>query len=273
MLLWGAFVDEAQLPVLRALAEAGWEGVEVPVAGGDDDEHYARLGRHLRELGLEPVAVGFVTADEDPLSPDALTRDRAVARIRQLAERADRLGARRMVGPMQEAYAHFPGPPTDEERARSAEVLRRAADAVAPLDLELCIEPLNRFECRLANTLEQAAALVRAADRPNLGVLFDTHHAHIEADDPVASVRATADVLRHVQLSENHRGVPGTGQVDFASIAAALRAADYDDWLVVEAFSRIDPAWGDVVRIWDDRASDWQDVSQKGLALISSIWA
>ena len=39
----------------------------------------------------------------------------------------------------------------------------------------------------------------------------------------------------HVHISENHRGIPGTGHVPWAATFSALKHAGYDGWLTVEA--------------------------------------
>lgn len=271
LLLCTPHVEERHLPMLAAFAEMGYDGVEIPVTGGDA-AHYRWLGDEVRKLGLECTAVGFLTAEEDPASADPAVRARAVARVGELAERAAILGADILAGPIHEAYAHFPGPITPEELARAADSLAAGADRAAPHGVSLMIEPLNRFESRLANTIEQAAALVESATRSNLGVVFDTHHAHLEADDLCASVAAVGSHIGHVQLSENHRGVPGSGQINFQEVCASLKVENFDGWLVIEAFSRIDPELGDLLHVWRDLAADWQRVGKEGLRVIEEAW-
>jgi D-psicose/D-tagatose/L-ribulose 3-epimerase len=272
LLLWTPFVEARHLPILAELAAMGYDGVEVPVAAGEEDAHYTWLGAELSKLGLEATAVGFLQVDEDPASADAATRARAVQRLAHLARRAHALGAEILAGPVHEAYAHFPGPIQAEEVARAAESLSAGADLAADTGVSILIEPLNRFESRLANTIEQAAAIVRMADHPQLGVVLDTHHAHLEAHDLEDSIRTVGPLIQHVQLSENHRGVPGSGQVDFAKVAKTLQEIGYEGWLVIEAFSRIDPDLGDLLHVWRGLADDWQLVSRKGLEVIEASW-
>lgn len=271
LLLWTPFVEERHLPILAELKAMGYDGVEVPVAEGDD-AHYAWLGAELRKLGLEATAVGFLTAENDPASADAAVRARAVERLGQMAERAQMIGADILAGPVHEAYAHFPGGIQASEVARAAESLAGAADRAASAGVRIMIEPLNRFESRLANTIEQAAAIVRMAGHPGLGVVLDTHHAHLEAADLHHSIRTVGPLIQHVQLSENHRGVPGMGQVDFPRVAKTLQEIGYEGWLVIEAFSRIDSELGDLLHVWRGLAEDWQLVARKGLEVIESCW-
>lgn len=270
MLLWTSFVEEKHLPVLAELKQMGYDGVEIPVVGGDD-EHYHWLGEQLRALELECTAVGFLTAEEDPSAEDFAMRAKAVGRIGQLARRAEAMGASLMAGPVHEAYAHFPGPVTEPELARAVESLAAGADLAADHGVTLLCEPLNRFESRLANTVGQAAELVRRAARPNLGVAFDSHHAALEASDVAQELRAVGSALGHVQLSENHRGVPGTGQIDYLGLGKILGELEYQGWLVVEAFSRIDPELGQMLHVWRGLADDWQVVASEGLKVVGQV--
>jgi D-psicose/D-tagatose/L-ribulose 3-epimerase len=91
---------------------------------------------------------------------------------------------------------------------------------------------------------------------------------HLEEPDAGAAVAHTAPVLGHVHCSENDRGVPGRGQVDWQGTFAALRAAGYDGWCVIEAFSRLDPAFAAGIHVWRDYFHKPEDVCTEGLAFV-----
>ena len=131
---------------------------------------------------------------------------------------------------------------------------------------------LNRFECYFLTTAAQTHALVEAAGHPALCTVYDTHHAHIEEDDPRAALRGCASTLGHVQLSESHRGVLGAGQVRWQETFAALREARYDGWLVVESFSRSDPEFGAMLRIWRDLSAGAESVARPAPEFIRRHW-
>ncbi|MFO1076306.1 MAG: sugar phosphate isomerase/epimerase family protein [Planctomycetota bacterium] len=251
-----------------ALARHGYCGAELPVHDATDVEL-----KHMRTVtgatGLATTAVGFATAATDPISPDPAIRRAAVDHLGRLCEKAAILGATVLAGPMHSAYGVFSEqPPTADERARCVEVLHAAGDRAATFGVALAIEPLNRFECYFLNTAADCNAIVRAVAHPCVRATLDTHHAHIEERSIAAAIRASADTLGHVQLSENHRGTIGTGQVDFARTLAALDAIDYRGWLVVEAFSRQDPAFGSALRIWRDLDDGPESVIAAGVALV-----
>lgn len=246
---------EQHLPLLEELARLGYDGVEVPVVGADP-RWLERLGRRLEEFGLARTAVGFALPEADPIHPDPEVRAAADAHLAGLVERSAALGAELLGGPMHSACAVFDqAPPREELLARSAEALHRAGELAAARGLVLGVEFLNRFECFLVTTAAETDALVRRADHPALCTVYDTHHAHLEEASQLEGLRACAGTLGHVQLSEGHRGVLGTGQVHWDPVVAGLTEVAYDGWLVVECFSRIDPAFGTMLHVWRDLAA------------------
>ncbi|MCB9880075.1 MAG: sugar phosphate isomerase/epimerase, partial [Planctomycetes bacterium] len=110
--------------------------------------------------------------------------------------------------------------------------------------------------------------LCERVDHPALRAHYDTHHLHIEERDAGAAVRHCAPVLGHVHLSENDRGVPGRGQVDWQGTFAALREVGYDGWCVIEAFSRLDPVFAADIHVWRDYFAAPEDVCREGLDFV-----
>lgn len=261
-------VGEAHLPWLSRLAHHGYDGAELPVVDATEAE-LAAMRRALDAEGLSSTAVGFATDETNPLAPEPAVRRAAVEHLAQLAEKAAVLGADVLAGPMHSAYGRFTeSPPTGDERQWCAEVLHEAGVRAAAFGVTLAIEPLNRFECYFLNTAADCAALVRAVDHPNVLGTLDTHHAHIEEEGIPAAIGAMGPTLGHVQLSENHRGTPGRGQVDFTQVLGALDDASYNGWLVIEAFSRQDPTFGSALRIWRDIDEGAESVLSAGTALV-----
>lgn len=267
-LYFGPRLDDALHRWFPRLVHHGYVGAELPVVGATSAQLTATR-KALAANGLAATGVGFATVEADPLSPDAAVRRAAVDHLVRLAEHTAALGGSVLAGPIHSAYGRFSEqPPTADEFQRCVEVLRAAGERSQPLGVRLAIEPLNRFECYFLNTAAACSALVRAVGHPNVVGALDTHHAHLEEGDLSDAIRSMRGTLGHVQLSENHRGTPGTGQVDFARVLQALRAIDYRGWLVVEAFSRHDPAFGSALRIWRALDHGPEDVLAAGSRLL-----
>ena len=194
--------------------------------------------------------------------------------MRWALDRAAALGVELVCGPFHSAYKVFTGqPPTEDERRWCAESLHAFAAEAQQRGLRLATEALNRFECYVMTTMAEARALVRAADHPALAVHYDTHHMHIEEPDPAAAIAHVAAELGHVHVSENDRGVPGTGQVNWTATFRALHEAGYDGWLTIESFSRLDPEFAGAIHVWRDYFGDPMDVATGGHAFIRESWA
>ncbi len=236
-LLYTTFFTEDLLPVAGMLAEAGYDGIELP-AGDGPLSHYQALAPQIRDLGLEVTAVAMGLPEADPSSPDKAIRAAGLDRLRSRIECAAALGATILGGPLYAAHKHFSGEPlSDDGYRRAAEVLAVAAEDARAAGVTLCLEPLNRFEIALVNTAEQARRICELAGHPNVKIHYDTHHGHIEERSHSDALRTCGEHLGHVHVSESHRGALGTGMVNWQDAAAGLREQDYEGWITLEAFS------------------------------------
>jgi D-psicose/D-tagatose/L-ribulose 3-epimerase len=252
------------------LKDAGFDGVEVPIFDREV-EKYADLGTRLEELGLERLAVAARSADDNPVSEDPKVRAEAVAATTANLDSAAALGASRICGPLGAPLGVFTGNgPTAEEKARSVEYLREVAPHAEERGVTIVVEYLNRFEMYLTNTAADLAAIVREVDHPSVRMMYDTFHAHIEEKDPGEALEACKDVLVHFHASENDRGTPGTGQVDWDGTFAGLRAIGYDDWVVIEAFGDTLPDLAAATRIWRRMYESEEQLARDGLAFLRS---
>jgi D-psicose/D-tagatose/L-ribulose 3-epimerase len=135
----------------------------------------------------------------------------------------------------------------------------------------LCLEPLNRFETYFLNTLEDAARLVHAIGQPNVRIHFDTFHANIEERQPATALRSVAKELGHVHISENDRGVPGTGHNDWRGVLLALKESSYNGWLTIESFAQPEPELASAASIWRDLAPSGDELAHQGLQFIKGL--
>jgi D-psicose/D-tagatose/L-ribulose 3-epimerase len=136
------------------------------------------------------------------------------------------------------------------------------------------LEPLNRFEAHLLNTVEQSVRYAQRVNDPGFGILYDTFHANIEEKDPIAALRQlhATGRLRHIHISENDRGTPGRGHAKIRETIVALKELGYDDWLTIEAFGRGVPELAAATRVWRDFFLDPEQVYTEGYRLIRESW-
>ena len=272
LLLWTGHVTEEHFPLLNRLKAAGYDGVEIPVFEGDVS-HFKTIRAELDRAGLKCTTVTIATPEANPISPDESVRRAAADRLKWAIECNHALGSEAMCGPYHSALGVFTGdPPTADEKGRAADVLRGAAELARQANLTLAVEYLNRFECYFLTTAHDTLALVEAVDHPNFRCMYDTFHANIEERRPSDAIHTVAPVLAHVHISENNRGTPGTGQVNWAENFRTLREVGYDGWLTIEAFGRALPSLAAATRVWRDFFSSPEHVYEQGLRFMRVMW-
>ena len=220
----------------RTAAELGYDAVEV-FAGSAAELRSLGLPALLAETGLTLAAVGtgagLVKHGLTLSSPDAAVRTRAAAYVRDFIDAAGEFGSAVIVGSMQGRA----GP----DRAAAYHALRHAVSALAEhagdRGVTLLIEPLNRYESDLLNTLADVTALAADAGAANVRVLADLFHMNIEEASMAGAVRAAGPVIGHVHLADSNRRAAGLGHTDLAAAVAALRDIGYAGCLSAEVFS------------------------------------
>lgn len=272
MLLWTTSVDESHFSTLEDLKKTGYDGVEIPI-GEVPVKNFEAIGKILDELELECTAVTSLLEDANPVSPDPAVRQKAVDQMKWRIDMAAIMGVQVIGGPFHSAFASFSGaPPTPEERKRSAEVLRPVAEHAEKYNIILTPEALNRFECYLYNTLGDIAELIRDVNHPNLRMIYDTHHAHIEEKNMRQLILNHQDVIAHVHISENDRGTPGKGQVNWKDVFQTLKEINYDGWLTIEAFSRNNPEFASGINVWRNFQPTLEEIYRDGYIFIKESW-
>ncbi|MEH1097793.1 sugar phosphate isomerase/epimerase family protein [Micromonospora sp. CPCC 205561] len=256
--------DLARLaPRIRAW---GFDAVELPVqAPGDWDP--VRAGELLAGLGLAPAICAGLLPEHDLLADDDEVVRRTTDFVRYCLRAATQVGAAVVAGPLYApAGRRWPLDP-DARRAATArlvERLRPLADEAAGRGVTIALEPLNRYETSLINTVDQALEVVDGV--AGLGIALDTFHLNIEERDLPAAIRAAGDRLVHVQVCGNDRGVPGGDHLDWSAMLAALADLGYSGQLSIESFTA--PALAVPMSVWRPLAADPDTLAVEGLAFL-----
>ena len=272
LLLWTTHVVDEHVPLFDRLKSTGYDGVEIPLFEGQVS-HYKRLGRIVKDAGLAASAVTVLPTGKSAIAAEAAERALALDHLKWAIDCAAALSANVLCGPFHQPLGEFSGVgPTEAEKSHCVEVHKRAAQYAAMSGIELSVEPLNRFECYFLNTARDAQALVDRVDEPNYGYLYDTFHFNIEEKSLPEAIRLTASAINHVHISENDRGIPGTGHVDFEAVFDALKESKYDGWLTVEAFGQALPDLAAATKIWRPLFVMPEDVYQGAFWLMREGW-
>lgn len=250
LLLWGVHITEDLFHIFKELKNLGYDGVEVPVFEGDA-EHYKKMSAAIKAADLECSVVTCLGADANPASADAGIQQAALTQLKFVIDMAAVLNASVIVGPYYAAHGCFEIEDSIEEsRVRSAALIKQAAKYAQKFNIQLSLEFLNRFEIFLLNTTEDTAAYAAMVDEPNVGILYDTHHANIEEKSISQAFAAHGSKINHIHFSESHRGVCGEGQVNWAESRQAVESIDYNKWIAIEAFAHDIPGFSEIAHVW-----------------------
>ena len=270
-MVWTTRVNESHAPLFACIRSWGFDGVELFLSPQEPADIPA-IRRMLESNQLECTTCSVLPRECHLVSPQPEVRGRGVAFLKTCVDRTAELGASLVCGPMYAGLGVMTGRRrTPEEWNWAVEGLREVAQHAKKHQVTLCLEPLNRFETYFLNTLEDAARLVHDIGAPNVKIHFDTFHANIEEKNPAEALRSVARDLGHVHVSENDRGIPGTGHNDWQGVLKALKAMRYKGWMTIESFAQPEPELAAAAAIWRDVAPSGDELAQEGLRFVRRL--
>ena len=262
--------DADVLPIAERARELGFDVLEVCVE--DPDLVSAGALAEVREqTGIEYSVCGAFGPDRDLAHHDPGPRANAARYLDRLIELAAAIGAPHVCGPMYSAVGKEPAVDDEARRVewdRAVTGLAAAASRAQEAGVRLAIEPLNRFETDLVNTVEQGVALCADIGSPAAGLLLDTFHMNIEEKSIGAAVRAAGDRLFHVHACENDRGTVGTAHVPWDDVFSGLRELGYDGQVVLESFTPAVTTIARAVAMWRPLDATGDELATAGLAFL-----
>jgi hydroxypyruvate isomerase len=207
-----------------------WEDNEAAKRSVDEQE---RMAKALAQRGMRMgvfVASMPKWAQSRPLlgGNDDAEREAFLADIRNAVDVAKRLNAQEMT-----VVPGFLDPrlPLDIQTARIIDVMRRAADIMAPHKLTMVMEPLNTRTNHpgvYLQTIAQGYAVARGVNSPAVKILADLYHEQIQSGNLIPVLETCWAEIAYLQFGDNPgRKEPGTGEINYATIVRWLRAKRY----------------------------------------------
>ena len=232
----GDWADDSARFAIESSAAIGYDFIEIPAVDPREID-LAHTVRLLESSGLGAVVSLALDADTDINTEDAEISARGEALLNTAVDFAGAIGADYVGGVTYSAMIKYDHPATAASRDNSLAVLGRVADRARAQGIRIGIEYVNRYESNLLNTAAQTARFIRELGADNVLLHLDTFHANSEELSLPAAVRDAGSLLGYIHASESHRGLLGTGVLDFPALFGELAATGYAGPITFESFS------------------------------------
>jgi D-psicose/D-tagatose/L-ribulose 3-epimerase len=270
--VWTSPLTDASMgDLLRRIAGMGFDAVELPLENVGDLTVPA-VSEVLAETGLTPCVVGAMAPGRDLVDPACVADTQDY--LRACVDFAAGIGARSVCGPFYAATGRVWRMDADQRQAAYDDLRRHLApvvDHAAAHGVRLGIEPLNRYETSLVNTVDQALTALEPLLGEGLGLALDSYHLNIEERSSADAVRAAGEHLVHVQVCGSDRGAPGGDQTDWPELVAAIDEVGYGGPLVIESFTADNASIATAASIWRPLAATQDELAREGLSFLRSL--
>ncbi|MFC4855426.1 sugar phosphate isomerase/epimerase family protein [Actinophytocola glycyrrhizae] len=264
--------DAALAELVPRIAGWGFDVVELPVENpGDWDP--ARARALLADHGLAASVVLVMGEGRELVAADATTVLSTQDYLRHVVDVAEVVGSPVIAGPAYASVGRTWRMSDEERRTRYAELrdgLAPVAEHAAAAGIRVGLEPLNRYETSLLNTVDQALDALDGLPE-SCGIALDIYHMNIEETDVAAAVRRAGPRLVHVQVCANDRGAPGADHLDWPGFLAALDETGYDGPLVIESFTAENATIATAASVWRPLARTQDAIATDGLAFLRRV--
>ena len=274
--LWiSPFKTESIAGIFSKIAEMGFDAVEIAAEDPAVIDGKA-VKKGLEEYGLQAVVCGAFGPSRDLTNDDTSVHENCFAYITSCFDLCNTLETSFLAGPMYSAVGKARMVPPEQRKKEwnlAVRNLRRVCQMVEARNLEIALEPLNRFESDLVNTADDVVRLVKDISHPAAKIMLDGFHMNIEERDIEKAIISAGDKLIHFQVSENYRGTPGTGQTRWDAYKRGLEAVNYKGVVSIESFTPENKELAGAVCFWHPMAESQDKFASEGLHFLKNLFA
>lgn len=221
---------------LKNASENGFELVELSlrdsstISGNDLSELLSKYN-----LELSAIATGQ-SCLHDALclgSSELENVQGCVKRLEGHIELASRFKSRVIIGGIR---GKFSGGTSEmkNQRGWALDAIRTCAKKATEYNVELLIEPINRYETNFLNTAEEAINFIEEAGHPEIKLLLDTFHMNLEEKNIIETIKRYSERIGYLHFADSNRKAPGWGHIPFREILLTLAEINYTGVIGVE---------------------------------------
>lgn len=251
----------------------GFETVEIPI---ESPEHIdaAKVKAAADRNGL---AIGSICACMGPgrdFRGTTAEQKTAMVYCKAIIDQAAVMGCPRIIGPIYSVVGKADAVEPAAQKKEFALVVKNLkvlAAYAAKKGVDLCIEPLNRFETDFLNTCDKGLALIKAVGTKNVKLHLDTFHMNIEEKNQADAIRKAGKLLGHFHACGSDRGTPGNDHIEWKPIVKALKDIGYKGDLVIESFTTDVKVIARAAAIWRRIEPTTNEIAVKGIQFLKKV--
>ncbi|HSB72358.1 MAG TPA: sugar phosphate isomerase/epimerase family protein [Candidatus Methylomirabilis sp.] len=221
---------------IRIVEDAGCDFLELGVSlvtPEQPESVFERLQVALEGTWLVPETFSSYVPSDISLVGGARDRKRIENYVAVSARRVAALGGKIIGFGSGRARSIPEGVSRETAEDHLVEFLLLAAEHARANGIRIAIEPLNRSESNILNSVAEAVVLAERVNRPEVGVLADFYHLEVEKE-PFEHIARAGKHLVLVHVADTGRLYPGSGSYDFPGFWRAVAGAGYDDRVTIE---------------------------------------
>ena len=225
---------------LKKINALGYDGVELAVRDPkllDISEIKTLINNY--NLPVPAIGTGQAYGEEGLafIHKDSEVRKKAIDRIKAQIDFAENFGALVIIGLIRGVR----GPDIKNDIAEQLMIDALKECASKNESVKLAIEPINRYETDMINTVKSGLKILEKVKMENVGLLLDTFHMNIEEPSIVESIIAAKDRLFHFHVADSNRWYVGAGHNNFKEIMETLIKVNYQGFVSAEILPLPDP--------------------------------
>ena len=252
----------------------GFDTVEIPI---EAPEHIDSV-KVRKALDKHGLACGSVCACMGPgrdFRGSGKDQREAMKYCKALIDHMVNLGCPSLIGPVYSVVGKADAVEPKEQKREFALVVKNLKVLAAYAEkkgVQICVEPLNRFETDFLNTCEKGLRLIKAVNSPVLKLHLDTFHMNIEEKNQAAAIRKAGKLLGHFHACGSDRGTPGNDHIDWTPIVKALKGICYKGDVVIESFTTDVKVIARAAAIWRRMEPTREEIAVKGLKFLKKAF-
>ncbi len=215
--------------------EAGFDFIEctvVSLQAEKTDSEVRDIVETCRNSPIPVEAFNILLPRELKIVGEQVDEDRVKRYLEKALERVKYVGGETVVFGSGGSRTLPEGFSREQGEEQILTFLDTIADYADPLGIIIVIEPLNRTESNIINSVPEAVDFARKVNRNSIRALADFYHMYKE-NEPLENIVSYKEWIGHIHVSDS-RHAPGMGDYPYDTFVDCVKRAGYDGRISIE---------------------------------------